>query len=134
MSLDRTIADVLQSVPECLAAGFIDMNTGMLLGVKTVDSHPQEVLDLLAAATGDLFQGSNVVAIEKIFKKVRGMESDEEHYLQEFIVLSKNLIHVFLRGKKRDDQVLVVVTRAGANLGMVINKARQSREAVEAAA
>lgn len=35
--------------------------TATLLGeVHTVDSHPQEVLDLVAAATGDLFQGGLV--------------------------------------------------------------------------
>jgi len=28
----------------------------MLLGVKTVDSHPSEVMDLLAAATADRFR------------------------------------------------------------------------------
>jgi hypothetical protein len=134
MSLDSTINDVVKNVPDCLAAGFIDMNTGMLLGVKTVDSHPQEVIDLLAAATGDLFQGSNVVTIEKIFKKIRGIDDNDEHYLQEVIVLSKNLIHVFLRGKKFENQVLVTVCRAGANLGMVLNKTRASMAPVEAAA
>ena len=72
MSLDNAINDTVKAVPECLAAGYVDMKTGMLLGVKTVDSHPQEVLDLVAAATGDLFQGANVVAIEQMFKKARG--------------------------------------------------------------
>jgi len=31
-----------------------------ILRINTVDSHPQEVLDLVAAATGDLFQGGKV--------------------------------------------------------------------------
>lgn len=135
MSLDSVLSDVVKRVPEAVAAGFIDMNTGMLLGVKTVDSHPQEVLDLLAAATGDLFQGSNVVTIEKLFKKIRGLPADNnEHYFQELIILSSNLIHVFLRGRRYPDQVLVVVTRTGANLGMVLTKTRQSLEEVEGAA
>jgi len=106
------------------------MNTGMLLGVKTVDSHPQEVLDLVAAATTDLFQGTNVVAIEQMFKKARGVSS-AEHYFREIIVNSTNLIHIFARGKKKEDQVLVVVTRVSANLGMVLSKARTALAAVE---
>jgi hypothetical protein len=108
------------------------MNTGMLLGVKTVDSHPQEVLDLVAAATTDLFQGANVVAIEQMFKKARGV-THAEHYFREIIVNSQNLIHVFIRGKKKEDQVLVVVTRVSANLGMVITKTRVALGAVEQA-
>ena len=58
----------------CVAAGFVDMTTGMLLGVKTVDSHPAEVLELVAAATADMFQGANVTMIEKMFKKARGLK------------------------------------------------------------
>ena len=132
MSLDRALAEIMKNVPECLASGWVDMNTGMLLGVKTVDSHPQEVLDLVAAATTDIFQGPNVVAIEQMFKKGRGVTTGE-HYFREIIVMSQNLIHVFMRGKKKEDQVLVVVTRVSANLGMVLTKSRASLGAVELA-
>lgn len=133
MSLDSAISDAVKAIPECLAAGFVDMKTGMLLGVKTVDSHPQEVLDLVAAATGDLFQGSNVVAIENMFKKVRGVANDHHHYFQEIIVLSDNLLHVFQRCKRNVDMVLVVVCRISANLGMVLAKSRMELPKVEAA-
>jgi hypothetical protein len=134
MSLDQELVNLQKSVPECVAAGYVDMKTGMLLGIKTVDSHPQEVIDLVAAATGDLFQGSNVVAIEDMFKKARGVDNDGHHYFQEIIVLSDNLIHVFQRGKRSEDMVLVTVCRASANLGMVITKSRHGLPKVEAAA
>jgi len=134
VSLNSTLTEVTQNVPDCLAAGFVDMNTGMLLGIKTMDSHPQEVIDLLAAATSDLFQGKNVITIEQMFRKSRGLpENPDEHYFQEIIVLSRNLIHVFIRGKRYQDQVLVTVTRGGANLGMVVTKTRQALSLVEAA-
>ncbi|MAQ13998.1 MAG: hypothetical protein CMN30_04280 [Sandaracinus sp.] len=134
MSLDNAINDTVKAVPECLAAGYVDMKTGMLLGVKTVDSHPQEVLDLVAAATGDLFQGANVVAIEQMFKKARGVTDDmDHHYFQEVIVLSENLLHVFQRAKRNVDMVLVVVCRISANLGMVLTKSRAQLSQVEAA-
>jgi len=132
--LDVAIATAQKNVPDCVAVGFVDMKTGMLLAVKTVDSHPQEVLDLVAAATGDLFQGSNVSAIEQMFKKVRGVKDDGGHYFQEIIVNSDNLVHVFQRGKRNPDMVLVTVCRASANLGMVISKARSALSGVEAAA
>jgi hypothetical protein len=134
MSLDQALIKVQQQVPECVAVGFVDMTTGMLLGVKTVDSHPQEVLDLVAAATGDMFQGQNVSAIEKLFKRTRGVANDAHHYFQEIIVLSDNLIHVFQRCKRNESLVLVVVCRVSANLGMVLTKSRGALTAVEAAA
>ena len=132
-TLDNAVSLVQKSVPECVAVGYVDMKTGMLLGVRTVDSHPQEVLDLVAAATGDLFQGTNVTAIEKMFRQVRGVKDDGGHYFQEIIVMSDNLMHVFQRGKKNSDMVLVTVCRVSANMGMVLAKSRAALPAVEAA-
>ena len=124
MSLDTAITKAQQSIPECVAAGYVDMSTGMLLGVKTVDSHPQAVLDLVAAATADLFQGQSVSAIEKLFRRSRGQSETGDHYFREIIVFSENLIHVFLRSKKQRDQAAVFVCRANANVGMVLTKTR----------
>jgi len=132
MALDTTLAKAQQSVPECVAAGYVDMSTGMLLGVKTVDSHPQEVLDLVAAATADLFQGQSVTSIEKLFRKSRGQGENGLHYFREIIVFSENLLHVFLRSKKKQDQAVVFVCRATANIGMALTKARQSLAEIEA--
>ena len=124
MALDSALVKAQQSIPECVAAGYVDMSTGMLLGVKTVDSHPQAVLDLVAAATADLFQGPSVTSIERMFRKSRGQAENGDHYFKEIIVFSENLLHVFMRSKKHRDQALVFVCRASANIGMVLSKSR----------
>ncbi len=133
-NLENTIASAIASIPECLAAGYVDISSGMLLAVRTVDSHPAEVLDLVAAATSDLFAGTNVVAIENMFKHSRGLASDNHHYFQEIIVNSDNLIHVFLRGKRYPDYVMVFVCRRTANLGMALTKSRSAMPGIEAVA
>lgn len=133
MSLEKAISDAIGTIPECLAAGYVDMSTGMLLAVRTVDSHPTEVLDLVAAATADLFQGQNVTAVEKMFKRSRGIADDGHHYFQEVLVNSDNLIHVFMRGKRYTEHATVFVCRKNANLGMVLAKARLALPKVEAA-
>lgn len=131
-TLDTALQKAVASIPECVAAGYVDLSSGMILSMKTVDSHPGEVFDLLAAATADLFQGPNVSAIEKIFRKARGLpENNDHHYFQEMIINSDNLIHVFLRGK-RQQQVACFVCRKGANLGMVLTKSRMIMPEVEA--
>ena len=130
--LDGALQAAVSSVPECLAAGYIDLSSGMLLGIKAVDSQPTEVIELLSAATADLFQGSNVKMIESIFKKARGLKDDGHHYFQEIIINSDNLIHVFLRGKN-EEQVACFVCRKSANLGMALTKARGAMPGLEAA-
>lgn len=131
MSLEAVLGKVVAGTPECVASGYVDMVSGMLLAAKTVDSHPQEVLDLVSAATADLFQGPNVTAIEKVFRKARGQKEDNSHYFNEILVMSENLLHVFLRGKKHREHALIVVCRKSANLGMVLTKTRTFQDEVE---
>lgn len=124
MSVDTICDRTIESVPKALAAGVVDMGTGMLLGVKTTDSHPQAVLDMLAAATKDLFEGDMVLNIENTFKKSRG-DTSSGHYFKEIIVNSENLIHVFGRLKSSPNVVVTAVTRVSANLGLVVTKFRE---------
>ena len=133
MSLDAALNKAAASVPECLAAGYVDVSSGMLLSIKTVDSHPREVIDLVAAATADLFNGPNVSMIETLFRRSRGVADNGHHYFQEIMVNSDNLIHVFLRGKAMNDYVAVFVCRRTANLGMALTKARMAMPKLEAA-
>lgn len=132
MSLDKAIRSAQANVPECLAIGYVDMSTGMLLGVNTVDSHPNEVLDLVAAATADLFQGPSVSSIEQLFRRSRGQAEDGRHYFQEIVVFSDTLLHIFLRGKKYQSQALCFVCRGSVNVGMALAKARIALPSVEA--
>ncbi|ANP49194.1 hypothetical protein J2Z21_002192 [Streptomyces griseochromogenes] len=121
MSLVKSLRS---NAPDCVAAGVVDMSTGMLLSYETVDNHPPEVLDLLAGATLDLFQGRTVVMIEDIFKERRGV-SDDSHFFQEILVNSENLTHLFVRMNEQQDVVAVVVCRKSVNVGMLLAQARR---------
>ncbi|WP_442683759.1 hypothetical protein ACSBPQ_03925 [Stenotrophomonas sp. JC08] len=134
MSLDSIIQSSITTIPECLAAGYVDISSGMLLGMRTVDSHPREVMDLLAAATADLYDGANVRMIEQLFRRSRGLpEGEGAHYFQEIIINSENLIHVFMRGKRYPNYIMTFVCRRTANLGMALTKARLTMPSIEAA-
>ena len=110
--------------PDCVASGVVDMSTGMLLSYETVENHPPEVLDLLAGATLDLFQGRTVVMIEDVFKERRGVTSDN-HFFQEILVNSENLTHLFVRLVEQQDVVAVVVCRKSVNVGMLFAQVRR---------
>jgi hypothetical protein len=121
MSLVKSLRS---DAPDCVAAGVVDMSTGMLLSYETVDNHPPEVLDLLAGATLDLFQGRTVVMIEDVFKERRGISSDN-HFFQEILVNSENLTHLFVRLNEQQDVVAVVVCRKSVNVGMLFAQVRR---------
>lgn len=126
-SMTQVVTDAVKefrtSVPDCLASAIIDMSTGMLLAVDTVDSHPDEVLDLLAAATFDIFQGRNVVMIEEIFNQRRGVRT-ADHYFQEILINSQNLVHLFMRSATNAEIVAAVVCRRTVNIGMLFAQSR----------
>ncbi|MFB6839930.1 hypothetical protein [Streptomyces sp. NPDC056361] len=123
-AIQGLVKELRVEAPDCVAAGVVDMGTGMLLSYETVDSHPPEVLDLLAGATLDLFQGRTVVLIEDVFKERRGIENNQ-HYFQEILVNSANLTHLFIRMTESQDVVAVVVCRKSVNVGMLFAQARR---------
>jgi hypothetical protein len=125
-----TVRQFRREVPDCIASGLVDMSTGMLLAVDTLDEHPGEVLDLLAAATFDLFQGRNVVMIEDIFKARHGVQ-DDRHHFQEILAHGDTLVHVFLRSRNQDIVAVVVCNRT-ANTGMLLAQARMVMKQLDA--
>lgn len=68
--LDDALQRAMTGIPDCLAAGFIDLNSGMILSIKTVDSHPSEVFDFLAAATYDCFKALMLLPLSKSSKNL----------------------------------------------------------------
>jgi hypothetical protein len=133
LSLDRVLEQSMLSVPECIAAAYVDMSTGLLLSVCHIGNYDQGHLEFVAAKTADLFQGPSIAAIEDQWKKWRKQPPSDKHFFQEMLIVSDNQVHMFMRGKTHIDHAVVFITRKNANVGMVIAKARASLAPLEAA-
>ena len=134
MSLDDALAQAIASIPGCLAVGYVDTVTGMPLGITGEGSLPRDAVELLAATTSDFFRSPHVVTIDKLLSKAKiDSEDDEDTPFREFIVLSQNLIHLFVRGKRYPDHVLLSVTPSNVNLGLVLHKTHGAVDVIEAA-
>jgi predicted regulator of Ras-like GTPase activity (Roadblock/LC7/MglB family) len=123
-AVDTLLKEFRRDVPDYLASGIVDMSTGMLLEVDTVETHPREILELLAATTADLFQGKAVTQIEELWKETRGV-SDTRHYFHEMLIFSENLVHLFMRSQANPDIAAVIVCARQVNVGMLLAQARQ---------
>ena len=123
-ALDRSLIAAIAQIPECVAGGCVDMSTGLLLGVQTIDPQPPEMRDLISAAAADLFQGSGLVTIESMFRRSREIMDESGDDVQEIVTFSDNLMHVFLKSRKNSNHVFVFIARNSANLGTVVSKAR----------
>lgn len=131
MSIDNLLNETISNVPKALAAGVVDMESGLMLGIKTTSNHPSQVFDFLAAATKDIFEGDNVTAIEDIFKEARGDKKSTERYFKEIVVFSSNLLHYFTRVPGKDGIVYGVVCSVSANVGLVLVKSREIAKRIE---
>jgi hypothetical protein len=131
LSLDRVLEQSMLSVPDCIAAAYVDMSTGLLLAVTHVGNYDHGHLEFVAAKTADIFQGPSIAGIEETWKKYRKQPMDDHHFFQEIIILSDNQLHMFIRCKRHADHAIVFITRKSANIGMVIAKSRAAIEPLE---
>jgi hypothetical protein len=122
----------MMTVPECVAAAYVDMTTGLLLAVSYVGNFSQEHFEYVAAQTGDIFQGPGISALEDQVRRWRKQPNDHRHYIQEIFIVSDHQLHVFLRCQKNSNHAVVFITRKNAAVGMVIARARFSLESLEA--
>ena len=128
MSLSQSITQLVQSarreLPDCIGAAVVDLSTGMLLSAQTRDNHPHEILDVLSAATADLFQGRQVRRIEELWRRQRGETDDPGGSFQEILINSRRLAHLFVRSNREPDLVLTLVCAREVNVGMLLAQAR----------
>jgi hypothetical protein len=117
--LDDALTRVRATVTDCVAVGVVDLTAGLVLGMDSAAPIDPEVVELAAAATGDLFQGANVTAIET---RLRGNTDDGA--LQEAILLSPPLVHLLQRLRGHPGLVLVTVASGAANIGLLLAQTR----------
>jgi predicted regulator of Ras-like GTPase activity (Roadblock/LC7/MglB family) len=122
--VESTLKSFRHNIPDYLASGVVDMSTGMLLDADTIDDHPRDILDVLAAATADLFRGRTVTQIEELWREQRGV-AEQDRYFQEILIYSTNLVHLFIRSRSNQEIVAAVVCRRNVNLGMLFAQARR---------
>jgi len=134
MEIDAALQSAISSSSQCVAAGYVDLVAGVIIGMKTLDAYPQELLDFLAVASADMFQGPNVAGIERAFDQARGMTGERRHYFQEILVTSDHLVHVFLRSRKNQNHASCFVYRKSVSIGLAMTESRAAMQTIEAVA
>jgi Dynamin family len=122
--LQRFLARVMETVPACLVAAWVDLAGREVLQLRGPDTGEILRTTALGKAVTELFQGSNLQRIEGLFRRSRGLAEDERHYFQEIAIIADACVNIFLRDRSRADRGLVVVSDRTVNLGLVLARAR----------
>ncbi|WP_170330490.1 hypothetical protein [Ruegeria arenilitoris] len=132
MTIEAALNAAMETIPDCIAAGYVDMETGMLLGTNTLDPDAADVLDSLALAVANLFQGRGVKAFEELLQMAGAQESDNPGF-GEIAVFSNDRLNIFLRTREYPDHVVCYICRSSANVGLALTKSHLSLGPVAAA-
>jgi hypothetical protein len=115
--IDDSCKAVVEKCDGAVACGVVDLSTGMLLGIHNNGGYTQTLNEIVAAATMDIFRGSNISKIEKAVRQHRGLPEDGESYFNEIHITSKNNYH-FAKTIKGGKAVIMLVTKKTTNIGM----------------
>ncbi|MCG7520039.1 hypothetical protein [Ruegeria sp. Ofav3-42] len=132
MSIETALKTAMETIPDCVAAGYVDMETGMLLGACANDQEDAEALDALAIAVANLFQGRGVGAFETLLRQSGNADSENPGF-GEIAVFSKDRLNIFLRTQAYPDHVVCYICRRSANVGLALTKSHLSLGPVTAA-
>jgi hypothetical protein len=119
-ALQGFLAKVMNTVPGCLSAAWIDLSGRRVLEFRGIEADEDFASQPLGQAIAELFQGERVRAIEGVFKRTRGAVEDDKHYFREIVIVAEGCVGVLLRDRSRADRCLVVVADKAVNLGMAL--------------
>lgn len=132
MSIEAALKSAMETIPDCVAAGYVDMETGMLLGTSITDQEDAKVLDSLALAVANLFQGGGVDAFETLLRQSGNADAENPGF-GEIAVFSGDRLNIFLRTEAYPDHVICYICRNSANVGLALTKSHLSLGPVAAA-
>lgn len=121
-SLASVLDDLTRSVPDCLAAGFIDLKTGALMGMSTGVSTRER-------AASELFGQAQLMPSESLFRKAPTVGA-EAGYFREVLVLAGELICVYQRCEDNTNWVLMTVCGGSTNMGILLDRSREQLPAI----
>lgn len=122
-AIEQLLEAAMQAIPKVVAVAAVDIERGRLVATRFETPLAPEVRERLAGATSELLGAPYFAAVEC---SLGGAELDEsaDSPTRQVIVLSTNLVHLFVRLERYPSLVLAVVCRANTNLGLTLARLR----------
>lgn len=129
LSLDETLVAAMKTVPNCLAAGYIDMQTGFLLGLQGEDQDSMDALEILATSVANLILGQGVQAFEELMSDGKGASNTG---FGEIAIYSGERLYLLLRREDQPDHLICFVSDGSTNVGLALAKSAANLNAISA--
>jgi hypothetical protein len=131
MTLQDTLRETLKAVPDGVAAGYVDLTTGALLGISATEKKPQEFLNAMASAVAELFEAPLFKMIDKIWSDDLTEEDLGKDGFGEILLFGKEYTTLLKRCEKHERHAVIYVSRKETPPGILLMGVRKSLPAVE---
>lgn len=130
LSLDDALVAAMQAVPNCVAAGYVDMQTGFLLGMQGHDPDSMAALEAMSTSIANLILGRGVRVFEQLLS---GGGSAEGSGFGEIAIYSGNRLYLLLRRPDQPDHLVCFVSDDHTNVGLALTKSAATMNMISAA-
>ncbi|SPF79229.1 hypothetical protein ALP8811_03167 [Aliiroseovarius pelagivivens] len=130
LSLDDALSAGMQTVPNCVAAGYLDMQTGFLLGIQGRDAESIAALEAMSTSIANLILGRGVHAIEQLLAD--GGNAQDAGF-GEIAIYSGKRLYLLVRRPDQPDHVVCFVSDDHANVGLALAKSAANMNMISAA-
>jgi hypothetical protein len=130
-SLQATLQQSLESVPNGVAAGYVDLTTGTLLGLFAREERPQEFLNAMAVAVTELLEAPLFRVIDKIWSKQLSEENLTQDGFGEILLFGADYTALLKRCEKHEQHAVIYVAGKDTPPGILLMQVRKSLPAVE---
>jgi hypothetical protein len=133
MTLRNTLQDSLESVPDGIAVGYIDLATGSLISLAAREERPQEFLNVIARAVTEMFEAPLFRVLDKIWAQDFSEEALQADAFTEILLIGTDYTTLLKRCEKNPRHAVIYVTRKNAPPGVLMMQVRSNLPLVEAA-
>lgn len=133
MALNDALQKSLYEVPDGVAAGYVDLRTGSLLGIYCVEEKPQEILNIIVTAVAELFEAPLFKIFDNIWSPKLSKEAFDQEAFSEILLLGSEYITLLKRCNQKPQHVVVYVARKTTPPGIVLMQVRNNLPSVESA-
>jgi len=131
MTLHAALQQSLRTVPDGVAAGYLDLTTGALLSLFAAEQRPQEFLNVMASAVTELFEAPLFKMIDKIWSNQLTEADLAKDGFGEILLFGKEYTTLLKRCHKHERHAVIYVSRKETPPGILLMEVRKSLPKVE---
>src|SRR5262245_48324013 len=126
MTLRNTLQASLESVPDGIAVGYLDLTTGSLISLASKNEKPQEILNVIASAATELFEAPLFKVLDKIWSDSFAKRDLDDNAFGEILLLGNEYTTLLKRCEKHANHAVIYVTKKNTPPGVLLMQVRSN--------